>query len=825
MRRVTSKNVVPQALGIGRSECLTSPSCLGNDGSAAMLRVPAFSSASASSRQKGAILPIAVFFFFILCAGLLVIYNTAQLTSDKRHLTNAADVIAYSTAAVAAEGLNYTAYTNRAMVANYSGVGHMMGMWSVMAMSDQYWKNISTVVGALGAAARFIPWIGPTISAVAKAFSTFGENFQKITRIIRWGTKMMANLGTAAVSLTNYAIFTSQQVHLASTVAAMMDMQNDLLQANAPNAEYEPTTVAYQVVKSIIDFWKLMKPHRAPGHFVEQMNSKAKKNKGEKFNLVHRLMMTELFIMNNPLNGRMLLPNAVGLWMSDGCHFGMKDAVNGVFTGATHNGLVSIFPALADSNWAAGLAGVIEAFMNTVGLLASPITCMFNRVGGTRIFQNQNGSYGWASFDVMPMKLLRWNISLAGGVTVSKLGDGNNDREIPQDLEDFVRYGERTPAVKNKYWGETTTPDDCMYMTLPTGDVWEPRVGGGMCLSLAPGSAKKYKDRGILNEARKAAWDAMRSTPASRQFADQMTEPMLAPVSAMLEQVESNIVNAATTTFNPSTGANVAGGQVSGGVPAGMPASGSALNPPTPGSAADANNIRNQFQRASGRLTANGAFYPNWMLFRDALTNPSNFRPPPDEQNSGPGGFFRFLLSLLGLEDLVDIFKLRSSRGTETLGYMTKKGKHFTPDLGLPAERAWLWEMWDAENGLYETGDLDNSSMLAATPEIQEAALHDLGPTFTVGLRQPINATQTANTKGIGNAKLKMPDWERADDTYIRSVGKARVYFRSPVERWTTRQQLAMHATLMLPYWNVKLEGISYPEKALFSFADAMYDL
>lgn len=146
-------------------------------------------------------------------------------------------------------------------------------------------------------------------------------------------------------------------------------------------------------------------------------------------------------------------------------------------------------------------------------------------------------------------------------------------------------------------------------------------------------------------------------------------------------------------------------------------------------------------------------------------------------------------------------------------------------DWGIPFERFGLWEMKDSESGNFKTGNWDASNMLFATPEIQEASLADLGPTFTVGLRQQLGSVPTANHKGLsmGSSRLHMPDWKNGDDDrFIRSIGKARVYYRDPVERWVTRMQVFSHANLMMPYWNAKLEGLSYVEKILFSGVEAM---
>lgn len=111
----------------------------------------AFCHAYSHTYSRGAILPIGIFFLAVLCVGIFAVYNMAQVTSDKRRLVNAADAIAYSTANIAAEGLNYTAYTNRAMIANYQAVGQMTAMWSNVTMSDQYWKNNSKVMKATAA--------------------------------------------------------------------------------------------------------------------------------------------------------------------------------------------------------------------------------------------------------------------------------------------------------------------------------------------------------------------------------------------------------------------------------------------------------------------------------------------------------------------------------------------------------------------------------------------------------------------------------------------------------------------------------------------------
>lgn len=78
--------------------------------------------------DSGQVLVVVLAFLAILGAGLFSIYNTAQLTTAKRQLVNAADASAYSGASIIAQGLNYTAYTNRAMLANNAMIGHQCSM-------------------------------------------------------------------------------------------------------------------------------------------------------------------------------------------------------------------------------------------------------------------------------------------------------------------------------------------------------------------------------------------------------------------------------------------------------------------------------------------------------------------------------------------------------------------------------------------------------------------------------------------------------------------------------------------------------------------------
>ena len=67
---------------------------------------------------RGQVLPLAVGMLLIVAAFLYLMVNSGQSVTEKIRVTNAADAAAYSAGVAEARALNYSAYLNRAMVAN-----------------------------------------------------------------------------------------------------------------------------------------------------------------------------------------------------------------------------------------------------------------------------------------------------------------------------------------------------------------------------------------------------------------------------------------------------------------------------------------------------------------------------------------------------------------------------------------------------------------------------------------------------------------------------------------------------------------------------------
>jgi hypothetical protein len=81
-----------------------------------------------------------MYLFFLLPMTMIVlsVFNVGQIVSEKMLLQNAADDAAYSAAVWEARYMNLTAYTSRAMVANYDTMATIDALWSMMDSLDGF---------------------------------------------------------------------------------------------------------------------------------------------------------------------------------------------------------------------------------------------------------------------------------------------------------------------------------------------------------------------------------------------------------------------------------------------------------------------------------------------------------------------------------------------------------------------------------------------------------------------------------------------------------------------------------------------------------------
>jgi hypothetical protein len=121
------------------------------------------------ARQRGQSLVLGSLLLMVVMVVLLLMFNSAQLTSTKMQLQNTADATAYSVATIAARDYNFSAYMNRAMVANQVAAAQMVGLTSWFRFIGQTLENIAV------ACAPF-----PALDAICAAVATTYKEYETV---------------------------------------------------------------------------------------------------------------------------------------------------------------------------------------------------------------------------------------------------------------------------------------------------------------------------------------------------------------------------------------------------------------------------------------------------------------------------------------------------------------------------------------------------------------------------------------------------------------------------------------------------------------------
>lgn len=121
-------------------------------------------------RQRGQSLVLASIVLMVIAVVLLLVFNSAQYTRSKVELQNTADATAYSVATMAARDYNFSAYMNRAMVANQVAVAQMVGLTSWFRFTGQTIDNITAFCAP-------VPGLDAICAAIDEVYNDFEEFF------------------------------------------------------------------------------------------------------------------------------------------------------------------------------------------------------------------------------------------------------------------------------------------------------------------------------------------------------------------------------------------------------------------------------------------------------------------------------------------------------------------------------------------------------------------------------------------------------------------------------------------------------------------------
>ena len=768
-------------------------------------------------KQRGQVLIVILVFSAILGAALLSLYNVAQLSSTKQQLNDAADAAAYSGASVIAQGFNYTAYTNRAMLANNAMIGQMVSLRSTLAMSHWYWKNQETTWKVISALTRFIPYVGAGVSMVADNIAKFADFWgDKFIYGARRVAEYLGITGTAAIGLTNQVMWLSQQVQLAESLTTFEPVMIKVAKDNAPEASIDPvmhaTAFGPLVTYGMLAYTlqpKIRKNHRTLGtpeaNDDQYLQYFAESNKNG-----HLATYAE---------GRKLLPNAVGLWIATGC----DSPADGAFS--------ALFQDMS------GLGGTVDTAIQAVRMIGgvlSPIAnafmCMYHRQGGSEMVQLEDGSLAWTSIDAMSFEvpLLSWiihkDIPFAGGAVTSFVAKGETKGGKPESVAYFLDKlkGDELVSKENKkeYFGASGYEvPDCVEYLLPAWNLYAvsttTRVDG-RCAVLAGGTDSSLKGKAIWSG--RLAGTADRIVDSSNSSMSDEIANMLLPGSsfdmnlqAALEQARVPIAGGEPYEAGNALPAGIT--DQAGSAVTGLPNTAALVSAGTTFSSG----MASLGTSTGGALTGlTGALSPQNFSINSLMPMLISSIAAGDTSGGGtdgrgPGKWMRLLLKMIGADAIIDMMRLKVSDGIEApRNERINQVLHLLND-GLPK---WVWDIRVQKEkiGRSPTQEYD---LIIDDNDRQDyhPRRYGLGPLVYAPLIMGTDKVRTAQKLPSGGQMMGLPDYEAAGRPGLRAIGKARVFYRQPNDHWQTRYKTIVLPNLLMPYWQARNEGLSYADK------------
>lgn len=243
----------------------------------------------AKTRSRGQALIFGLVFSAAGALIVLMLFNSAILTTTKSQLQNAADAGAYSAAVLQARDANFSAYTNRAMIANQVAVAQFVSLKSYLEDANETHKRMKSW---LHTAYRVIPSFAPAWDAaksvpIPAAYSAING---------------MAGPAVKALDLLIDAMDQAQQIHHLGTMAEMMLVADDVVKKNDPLAKV--TTSAFMIGDAAVRV-------KSWGDSTQRFSANDASKEADRFaDIVVHKNTTDLFIRN-----RVSIPTAA--WASN----------------------------------------------------------------------------------------------------------------------------------------------------------------------------------------------------------------------------------------------------------------------------------------------------------------------------------------------------------------------------------------------------------------------------------------------------------------------------------------------------------------------------
>ena len=182
-------------------------------------------------RQRGQALVFATITLAVVLLAMLVMVSSGQLATEKMRLQNTADAGAYSGALALARDYNFSAYTNRAMVANQVAIAQWVGMTSWARHNEHAFTGLAGVLAPCIAA-----MVGqPSFKAVELCVDEWPAYGRKASSF----KSRVENLAGPSITGLNglmESLSEAQKIYHAGTTVAVPLTVRDVIAANDPQA-------------------------------------------------------------------------------------------------------------------------------------------------------------------------------------------------------------------------------------------------------------------------------------------------------------------------------------------------------------------------------------------------------------------------------------------------------------------------------------------------------------------------------------------------------------------------------------------------------------
>ncbi len=162
-------------------------------------------------------------------AALFFLFNTGQLTREKTKLVITSDAVAYSAGVMNARALNYTAYTNRALIANELSIAQMVSLSSWA----QYLQTHAVSTARLGCQSQYSEPVGKGMLLYAPVcYALFYGDAYGVIEEVGNAVEEIAEGATVPAEAAKLALQASQAAMSIALPLVRKDVMNDVARAN-----------------------------------------------------------------------------------------------------------------------------------------------------------------------------------------------------------------------------------------------------------------------------------------------------------------------------------------------------------------------------------------------------------------------------------------------------------------------------------------------------------------------------------------------------------------------------------------------------------------